>query len=391
MGYFKNCITVTFEDLSKAIDNDGKRIYSEELIQKIENAEFNYLNTLDLVDRNNKYFMEPLLYAVKNSKYSTYEVYKYYGEDLQKGDLTTATEIVINEPKVFKDTMISDEASIVLYLVDYNPEIIMYISDDLKNDGEFIEELCEDGNQEAIMYIAKECDISTVLEENPNLANNPDFMKEAIKNDTETLNLASGELKNDYNFMKEIAENEKTIEYVLEHTDEFGVKGLSGTKDAVIEKSTDEAKLGFEEEQKKIRKQIEEVAEEKASDSTDLEELLKKDKQLQRHIHFFERIKNGEVDPVRAAKLIDKICVNLDDKYRDEIKKVLKLDEVILEKQKESKEKEEIQTEGITHESVEKATEGASLEGIENETGAIRKNIEMERIQEATEEKQVGE
>lgn len=379
MGNFIGNRTVTLDNLRQVVNEEGKRIYSEELLQKIEIGDFNCLNGLNLSDRNNRYFMEPLLFAVKNSRYSTYEVYKYYGRDLQKAELTIATEIVMNEPEVIEDTTIANEPSIVLYLVEYNPEIIMYISDDLKSDGEFIEELCEKGDQEVIKHIAKECNISEALEENPNLASNPDFMKEAIKNDTAALSYASSELKDNYEFMKEVSNNDETIDYVIENIKDFGEKGLSGTRDALIEKSNDEAITGFEEEQKKVKKQIEEKSEE-SSDNSELEELLKRDKQLQRHIHFFERIRNGEVDPVRAAKLIDKICVNLDENYRAEIKRILKVDEAIAEKQKANEEKDGKKADGeITPEDIEKATDEARLPSVEKEITETKELIEEER------------
>ena len=71
--------------------------------------------------------MEPLLFAVKNSEFSTYEVYKYYGEELQKRDLTIATEIVTSEPDVLENTVITDNSALVLYFAKINPEIICEI------------------------------------------------------------------------------------------------------------------------------------------------------------------------------------------------------------------------------------------------------------------------
>ena len=64
MGYFIDNQMIKFDNLRQAVDNEGKRIYSEELLQKIENGDFFCLNNLDLLDRNNRHFMEPLLYAV---------------------------------------------------------------------------------------------------------------------------------------------------------------------------------------------------------------------------------------------------------------------------------------------------------------------------------------
>lgn len=65
MGYFENNSEVNFEKLEKAIDKDGKRVYSPRLIQKIKNGDYNVLNEINPVDKNDREFMEPLLYAVK--------------------------------------------------------------------------------------------------------------------------------------------------------------------------------------------------------------------------------------------------------------------------------------------------------------------------------------
>ena len=152
-----------------------------------------------------------------------YGMNKYYGEELQKSDLTIAGEIVINEPEVLEDTVITDNAALVIHFARINPEIVLYISEDLKNDGEFIEELLETGNKEAISYAIKECDISAVLQDNPELASNPEFMKEAIKEDANALKYVDENFKNDYKFMKEVSkENKEVIHYVVGHTQEFG-------------------------------------------------------------------------------------------------------------------------------------------------------------------------
>lgn len=373
MRYFENARTVIFENLDNLIDKDGRRVYSEELLQNIKSGDFNYLNTIDSHYKNDIFFMEPLLYAVKNSEYNTYAIYKYYGEELQE-DINIAAEIVKEEPELIEGTSASNSEAFILEMAKVNPEVILYMSESLKENTEFAEQLCDLNNEDITMYVAKECTMPNAIIENPSLGENKSFMIEAAKEDPKVLEYASDEFKDDYKFMREVSKNKETIDYVIEHIEDFGEKGLSGTKDALVEISSDEAICGFEEEQKNVKKQIEE----KADDNTELEGLLKRDKQLQRHIKFFEKIKNGEVDSVRAAKLIDKICVNLDEKYKEEIKQVLKLDEAIIEKQK-LNENKDIQEEKIGLENIERKTESASLEGIKEETHSIRKGIEEER------------
>ena len=240
MVYFENNRLVDFEDLKQVVDEKGKRIYSENLIQQLEGGNLNALHTINVSDRNNRYFMEPLLFAVKNSEFSTYEVYKYYGEELQKSDLTIATEIVMNEPEVLEDTSITDNSNLVLHFAKINPEIILYISEDLKNDGEFIEELCEIGNKEAIMYAVRECNVSTVLQDNPELASNSVFMKEAIKEDATLIAKVPDELKNNSDFIRETSkENYKVVGYIINNKDEFGLEAIKGAKDTTREVTTE--------------------------------------------------------------------------------------------------------------------------------------------------------
>ena len=249
MRYFEDSRIVSIQDLYTIVNDEGKRIYSDNLLQKIQSGDFNCLNEIDFEDRNNRYFMEPLLFAVKNSEFGTYEVFKYYGEELQQQDLTIPTEIVINEPDVLEDTAITDNPTLVLYFAKINPEIILYISEDLINDGEFIEELCKVGDREAIMYAIKACDIQEVLQDNPDLASNPAFMKEAVREDASLLKYADESLKNSYEFIKETSmENRDVIDYVVKHTEEFGKDALKGARDSLEEHFIADATKDVEEE-----------------------------------------------------------------------------------------------------------------------------------------------
>ena len=64
---------LSFEDLRELKDEKLNKIYSEELINELEKGNFEFLNRIDLTDRNNREFMQPLLYAVKNSRFDTKE------------------------------------------------------------------------------------------------------------------------------------------------------------------------------------------------------------------------------------------------------------------------------------------------------------------------------
>lgn len=394
MVYFEDSRLVNFEDLKQVVDEEGKRIYSENLISKLQSGDLNALNEVDLSNRNNKYFMEPLLYAVKNSELSTYEVFKYYGEELQKSDLTIATEIVINEPDVMEDTAITDNPTLVLHFAKINPEIILYISEDLKNDGEFIEELCETGNKEAIIYAVRECNVSTVIQDNPDLASNPVFMKEAIKEDANALEHADVSLKNNYEFIKSAAkENEEVIDYVAEHTNEFGTEGLGAAKEVLVENTACRAieEMKTELESVEAKKSEMETAEDFNKDSEEYKAIKIRARQLNNSIRFIEKIRSGEIEQEKAVRRLNSICENMSEDYRAELLKYIKMDDAVIEKQK--AEKDNLI---VTPKEIEEKTANARISEINEATQGIReeyiketkeKEVEVENVDRGTVEK----
>lgn len=226
MRYFENNRLANFEGLEKVIDKDGKRVYSPRLMQGIKNGDYSILNEINPADKNDREFMEPLLYAVKNEK-ATYIVYKYYGEDIQE-DLGLLIEVVIDEPEIIQNTPISYNREYILDVAEINPRVILYMSETLKNDTEFIEELRELNDPNIDAHVA--------LVENPSLASNPEFMKEAIKQDINLLQYADPSLKNDYKFMKEITkERYEAVGQVIKNRDDFGLEGIKGAKETTSE------------------------------------------------------------------------------------------------------------------------------------------------------------
>lgn len=372
MKYFDNYKTVNLDMLRES------GMYSEQLLKVIEDGDHIQLGRPDLISKEQSQdinFMGPIVYAFEKA-HRTYIGYKYCGENLQK-NLVFASDIIRKEPEIIANTIVSGDREFIEMVAPEVPEIVKHMSLELKEDSTFTAELCKLNVPEVTMYAAQECKMPDAIEENPTLAENKDFMLGIIQQDANSLEYASDELKNNYEFIKEACTNEEVIEYVTEHTEKFGEQGLTAAKDVLVEKSSDEAIAGFKKENDKIKEEIESNT---AKDENELEALSKRDKQLQRHIRFFERIQNGEIDPVRAAKLIDKICVNLDERYREQIKKVLKLDEAIAEKQKVVEEKAgEQENAVITHESVERKTiTVATITEIQVATEGIREDFKME-------------
>lgn len=357
MDNFSNNRSVKFVELR------GSGIYSQELIDELQNGNYEVLaRTVESNQRRDISFMEPILYAVKN-EYGTYKVYKYYGENLQN-NIELARDIIKSEPELIEDTPVSNNLEFVLESAKINPKVVQYMSPTLKSNSDFAEQLCELQDKEVIGYVVKECKMPDLIKENLLLAGNIEFMKEVVKQDVGLLKYATDNLKNDYEFIKQISNNNKeVIDYVSEHTEEFGQEGLTATKDSLVEMSTEEAISGFKEEEEKIGKKLDE------KDDNETEELTRRQKQLQRHIRLFERIKSGEIDPVRAAKLMDKLCKNLDEEYKKEIEQLLKIDKAILDRHKENQEKEGTpeESQGITNTDVEKIVKGVELVGYRQE------------------------
>ena len=360
MIYFENSRTLSVGDLYKVVNEDGDRIYSDDLLKKIQSGNFNCLNEINLVDRNNRYFMEPILFAVKNSEFSTYEVFKYYGEELQKQDLTIATEIVVNEPEVLEDTAITDNSKLVLYFAKINPSIILYISEDLKSNGEFIEELCKTGNKEAIAYAISECNILEVLQDNPNLASNPEFIKEACKS------------------------NNNVINYVAEHANEISVEALVAAQEVLRENFNIKVIEECREESIRLHELIEQQKEQgkepdyrlvaKASRIEGRPEML--DARL-------EGLEKGDPKSIRYAERMLKICKNMNKDDREMLEQGLKIGRAIAEKQREETKENKENDINIKPQDIEKVTKGIRTSDINRVTTEIREEYTLE-------EKEVG-
>ena len=197
------------------------------------------------------------------------------------------------------------------------------------------------------------------------MLSNEDFMKEAIKEDASLLKNADESLKNNYSFIKEAArENKEVINYIAEHTEEFGQEGLIAAKEVLVEDTTNNAVIDFEEELKNAQEQkaIIESSKDFDKDSKEYKEILLRERHAKSGIRVMERIKNAE-DPRRALELIDKLCVNLGEEYRDKLIKYFKLDDAVIEKQKSEKDKFIVEPKDI--ENISK----------DNRTGAINKDI----------------
>lgn len=370
MKYFGNNKNVNF----KLLEESG--LYPQELLVQIRNGNYEYITeTLDLSKRENENFMEPLLYAVKNER-GTYALFKQFGDNLQQSDLALAIEVVVYEPEIIEDTAVSRNKHFMLELAEVNPEGIEHMAPELKRDGEFIKQLCELNDKEITAYVAKECDISKVIEQKPELANNADFMKEAIKGNAAAIEHASEELKDNYEFIREACkENKEVINHIAENAESYGKQGLTAAKESLAEDTTCRAidEMNAELEKVKAEREAMESQEGFNSDSEKYIEISNKERKLTRQIGFIEDIKNGKVKPERAARIINLLCKAAPEEYKQDLMNYLKLDDAVIAK--EQKQKEGIKVEP---QDIEKVSEDVRTSEINQATTQIRQEYTKE-------------
>lgn len=386
MIYDKNVSFEKLESEDEKLKSNGEEIvYPLGLIQQLKEGKSYVLREIDVSYRKNKTFMEPLLYAFKN-KFKTYEVYKFYTEDLQEKDSTIAMEIAEVEPQIFKDTAISRNEKMMIALAKINPKVVPYISNNLLNSGKFIENLEKECGENAVKYAINECNVTELLQDNPVLVSNPVFMKEAIKEDASILSKLDDNFKDDYEFIREISQaNPEVINYITEHTEEFGKKAIIATKEVLTEKTSCRAIDEFQTELEEVQKEKARMESQEGFDkeSEEYKELLLMERHAQVGIRFVERIRNSE-DPRRALDLVDKLCKIKGEDYRQDLIKYFKLDEAVIAKKKEEIAKMENQKNNnriVTPEQIENVTAGKEIRTSEINEGTrdIREEYENER------------
>ena len=367
MGYFENSKNVTLKDLRSS------GIYDETIIKCLENGDFKVLAQLDIEQQSGKDFMEPILYALKN-EYDTYIAYKYYSASLQN-DIELAREIIKAEPELIENTVFCNDRQFIQDVVETSPNVIKYMSQELKKDTKFITELYETKNLEALV---KDSEALSSLLTDKKFCNDKTFMNIAIEQDVNTLKFASEELKNNYEFLKEqSSKNEKVIDYVVHNTKELGEEGLKATKEVVLNKSVEQATADFEEA--------------KTVQGLDEKEMAR----LERHIKFMEKIKDDPLKQEKLAKYFKMLqeaherdpennrAPNLNEHYMKRLEQYGLIDGAIVDRQTENlqEETESINPEqfaedkDITPLDVEEATPDRSITDINAETIVVREEL----------------
>lgn len=284
-----NIKTCTLKDLEE------KNNIPKELLKRINNGDFNSINEyLDSIQKEDKDIMFSILYAVKN-KFDTNIVFKYMGYELQKNNEELAIDILRQEPELLKDICFKNDVTFIAKVVNENPNIIEYIPENI--------------NSTELIY--------AIQQEKSLIEINSDIQK------LETIEK-----------IKEVLIKENLIETILEEPQNAEIDILIAVKEIKQEQSSDKAIEGFEEKIEELKVKISDNA-----DNTDNKEEQRKVEQYQRHIKLMNKIKNGEIDSVRAAKKMLAMCKNMDEEYRKELEEIIRVDQVLKEKEAIEKEK----------------------------------------------------
>lgn len=301
MKKFSDNRVVTIKDLEKS------GIYEQDLLQDLMIGDFRKVSDLPIETRSDIDYMEPILFAVKN-KFNTFRVYKYYAENLQD-NVKLASEIVATEPNLIENTPISRNKQFVMDNVEVNPQIIKYMSPELKSDVNLIQELSNMNNPQIRQEIAKNCEIALVIASNPELSNDKEFMSSIIDKDVKLLEYASDELRNDKEFLKEESlQNEKVIDYVVDNIQKFGLEGIKGVR---------ESSRGFT---------IEDCM-------TLIDEMAKNSKD-ERYAKVKAKIQERGIEDVHTVRWVTAMVAQRDDINPELVKKVLNYSILTMEKTK---------------------------------------------------------
>ena len=207
--------------------------YDANLLDALRKKNFTELFNIPVEKRADIHYMQPLLYAVKNEPaLNTFIVYKHYDETLQDNTML-ASEIIVDEPELIEGTPVSKNKVFIIENANFRPEIIKYMDPNLKSDSQFLQSLIEEATPEVKGEIFENCEVNALIEANPELSNDKEFMNKAIDKDVKNLEFASEQLRNDKDFLKEkSSQNEEVVSYVVDNIQKFGLEGIKGVKES---------------------------------------------------------------------------------------------------------------------------------------------------------------
>lgn len=213
-------------------------MYTQELIESLKEKK---LYNIPVDRRGDSKFMEPILYAIKK-EFKTYEVFTFYSPSLQDNkDLALEILASHNEAYLLEGTPLCNNMNFILDNAKTYPIIIKYMSDELKKDEEVIQGLIDLNNPLVLKETIQNCDISLVLENNPELSNSKEFMGLAIEKDVSFLMYASEQLRDDKEFLREkSAQNSELIDFAVNNMEYLGLEGIKGIRETSKEFTIDD-------------------------------------------------------------------------------------------------------------------------------------------------------
>lgn len=218
---FSNHKNLKIDDLLQS------NLYPYYLLENLMHRNFSDLNLLPVNLKSDINYMEPILYAVRN-ELGTFEVYKYYAENLQEDTLLGA-EIIKVEPHLIENTPLSENSDFILQNIEASPQVIRYMSPTLKVDSNVIGQICSTNNKSVLKEVALSCDSKVVAQAIPEWRNNKEFVYAlALENPQSALVFAGNSLKNDSQFLKDLAsQNDEVVDVIVANSKEYNTKCIS--------------------------------------------------------------------------------------------------------------------------------------------------------------------
>ena len=259
--------TVTIEDLIASEE------YDYQLLEALTQGDIWILDDLTDGQKNDRHFMLPILYSVKNDL-DTYEVYRYCGEDIQSDEELTL-EVIKEEPHWIEGTPLSRNPRFIKDNLAMQPELIQYVSPEVK--VEVIENNISAERVSVMNYginntFSQEIlEIVNTLRDTPELTKDSAYMENAIIMEASLLNFASQELKNNSEFMLKVATNNpKVIEHVVKDVTNFSLESVSVVRKVSKDFTTDEGLAIIEEKAqtsediryKKVQEKVDDIGKE---------------------------------------------------------------------------------------------------------------------------------
>ena len=217
-------------------------IYDLELLDELEKGHFNKLAELEEKYREDREFMEPILYAVLD-KFRSYEVYRYYGDKLKdflKTETYFSREIINNDPQLIVNSPISEDKELILDCLYSKPDIIKYISPKLDEDKEFLTDLSKRASGESLEEVIEKYSVEKIVAVNPELKSDERFMVRAISLDISAIKYADKNILNSYDVFREASvNNTEVITYVIDNEKDLGIDAICGVRDTAKENTFD--------------------------------------------------------------------------------------------------------------------------------------------------------